>query len=148
MRWQVGLGGKGNEGVAGLVAQTPNSIGYAELIYAQQNGLAYAAVRNKAGKFVKGSAASVTAAAAGTAERMPKDFRISITDPSGAKAYPISTYTWLLVYEKNPSDKGKIIAGFLRWMLEDGQRLAPDLGYAPLPESVKGMVAVAIETIR
>jgi len=148
VQWPLGLGGKGNEGVSGLVLQTPNSIGYAELIYAEQNGLAHAAVRNKAGKFVKGSAAAVTQAAAGSAGRMPKDYRVSIVDADGDGAYPISTYTWLLVYEKNGGSAGQTLKEFLRWMLDDGQKLAPELGYAPLPEPVKSMVGKTIETIR
>jgi phosphate transport system substrate-binding protein len=148
VNWPVGLGGKGNEGVAGLVKQTPHAIGYVELIYADQNHLTHAAIRNPAGKFVKASTATVTAAAAGTAAAMPKDFRVSITNAAGDDAYPISTYTWLLVYQANPGTKGEILKGFLRWMLKDGQGMSSGLGYAPLPESVNAMVARAVETIR
>lgn len=146
VRWPLGLGGKGNEGVAGLVKQTPNALGYVELIYAKQNDIAYASVLNKAGKFVKASIPSVTAAAAGV--KMPKDYRVSITDADGEAAYPVSTFTWLLVYEKNSGGKGAILKDFLRWMLKDGQGMASDLGYAPLPDSVKAMVAKTVETIK
>ena len=135
VQWPVGLGGKGNEGVAGLIKQTPGSIGYIELIYALQNGIDYAPVKNKAGKYVKASIAGVTAAAAGAARRMPKDYRVSITDAPGAKSYPISTFTWLLVYPRNPAGKGPELKAFLRWAMKDGQKMAPELGYAPLPAS-------------
>ncbi len=146
VNWPVGLGGKGNEGVAGLVKQTPGSIGYVELIYAKQNDISFAAVKNAAGKYIAASIPSVTAAAAGV--KMPKDFRVSITDASGDDAYPIATFTWLLVYEKNSGDKGGVLKDFLRWMLKDGQPMAAALGYAPLPASVKEMVAKTVETIR
>ncbi len=148
VKWPVGLGGKGNEGVAGLVKQTPYSLGYVELIYAKSNSIPYAGVKNKAGQFVKADTASVTAAAAGTAGSMPKDFRVSIVDAAGDGAYPISTYTWLLIYQSNPGSKGEILKSFLRWMIKDGQGMASDLGYAPLPDAVKDMVAKTIETIR
>lgn len=144
--WPVGLGGKGNEGVSGLLVQTPNSIGYVELIYAKQNNLAVAAMKNKAGKLVVPSVEGVTAAAAGA--KMPEDFRVSIVDAPGAESYPISTFTWMLVYEKNPAGKGAVIKDFLKWMLADGQKAAPELGYAPLPENVKKMVAAAVERVR
>ncbi|MBI5630065.1 MAG: phosphate ABC transporter substrate-binding protein PstS [Elusimicrobia bacterium] len=148
VNWPAGLGGKGNEGVAGLVKQTPNSIGYVELIYAKQNDLEYASMRNKAGKFVKADLPSVSAAAAGAAKTMPKDYRVSITDAPGDGAYPISTFTWLLIYQNNSAGKGKLLKNFLRWMLKDGQGMAPNLGYAPLPDSVKKMVEGTIETIK
>jgi phosphate transport system substrate-binding protein len=135
--WPVGLGGKGNEGVTGLVKQTPFSIGYVELIYALSNDLPYASVKNKAGEFVKPSLESVTAAAAGFAADMPEDFRVSITDAPGPAAYPISGMTWLLVYEKQrDAEKGKKLVGFLDWMLRDGQKQAPDQHYASLPPVV------------
>lgn len=146
VNWPVGLGGKGNEGVSGLVKQTPNALGYVELIYAKQNDISYASVLNKAGKFVKASIAGVTAAAAGTA--MPKDFKVSITDAAGETAYPISTFTWLLIYEKNGEGKGVILKDFLTWMLKDGQSMTAALGYAPLPSSVNAMVAKAIEVVK
>ncbi|MBI3783276.1 MAG: phosphate ABC transporter substrate-binding protein PstS [Deltaproteobacteria bacterium] len=135
--WPAGLGGKGNEGVTGLVKQTPNSIGYVELIYALSNELPYADVKNQGGSFVKPTLESVTAAAAGYADKMPEDFRIVITNAPGAEAYPISGMTWLLVYEKQKdAGKGKKLVEFLKWMLSDGQKLAADLHYAPLPDAV------------
>jgi len=135
--WPVGLGGKGNEGVTGLVKQTPFSIGYVELIYALSNQLPFAVVQNKAGEFVTPSLESVTAAAAAAAAQMPDDFRVSITNAEGAGAYPISGMTWLLVYEKqSDAEKGKKLVKFLDWALTDGQRAAPDLHYAPLPVAV------------
>lgn len=146
VNWPAGLGGKGNEGVAGTVKQTPNSIGYAELIYAKQNNIPFMAVKNKAGKFVDPSVESVTAAAANVV--MPKDFRVSITDAEGDGVYPISTFTWLLVYEKTGGRKGEIIGNFLKWMVEEGQALAPALGYAPLPESVRALVRQEVATVR
>jgi len=144
--WPVGLGGKGNEGVSGLVKQTPGAIGYVELIYATQNNIPYATMKNKAGKFVKATIAGVTAAAAGV--KMPKDYRVSITDAAGKDAYPISTFTWLLIYPKNDGGKGPVLKDFLRWELKNGQSMASALGYAPLPASVKAMVAKTVETIQ
>ena len=136
VNWPVGLGGKGNEGVAGLVKQTPNSIGYVELIYALQNKLPYGDVRNRAGQFVLASLESVTAAAA-AAENMPDDFRVSITDPPAAAAYPIASFTWLLVPTRiADAEKGAAIKKFLEWMLSDGQSFAAPLNYAPLPLAV------------
>jgi phosphate transport system substrate-binding protein len=135
--WPLGLGGKGNEGVTGLVKQTPFSIGYVELIYALSNELPYADVKNAAGSFVKPSLESVTAAAAAFAQSMPDDFRISITNAPGANAYPIAGMTWLLVYEKQKHvEKGKKLVQFLDWMMRDGQKNAAALGYAPLPDAV------------
>jgi phosphate transport system substrate-binding protein len=137
VNWPVGLGGKGNEGVTGLVKQTPGSLGYVELIYALSNNLPYGDVKNQAGDFVTPSMDSVTAAAAGAAANMPDDFRVSITNAPGPKAYPISGMTWLLVYEKQKdAEKGKKLVQFLDWMLHDGQKMAPDLHYAPLPQQV------------
>jgi phosphate transport system substrate-binding protein len=137
VKWPVGVGGKGNEGVAGLVKQTPGSLGYVELIYALQNRISYGSVQNMAGKFVTASTESVTAAAAGAARQMPPDFRVSITNAPGDAAYPISSFTWLLLYE-NPQDKqqAKIMVDFMSWALTAGQKFASDLGYAPLPASV------------
>lgn len=137
VNWPVGLGGKGNEGVAGLVKQTPGAIGYLELIYAIQTNIPYGIVENKAGKFIKADLASVTAAAAGAAENMPDDFRVSITDAPGADAYPISSFTWLLIpsHIDDATKRGDIKA-FLRWMLTDGQKDTEALAYAPLPEAV------------
>ncbi len=137
VNWPVGLGGKGNEGVAGLVKQTPNSIGYVELIYAIQNNLPYGRVRNAAGSFVKADLASVPAAAAGVAKSMPDDFRVSITNPPGKTAYPIASFTWLLVPARiQDAKKREVIIGFLRWMLKDGQKYAEPLAYAQLPKEV------------
>jgi phosphate transport system substrate-binding protein len=147
INWPVGLGGKGNDGVAGLIQQTPNSIGYVELIYAIQNKLAYGKVRNSAGTFVKADLASVTAAAAGTT--MPADFRVSITNAPGKDAYPISSFTWLLIPSKiqDPAKK-KAIVGFLQWMVTDGQTMVEALSYARLPKEVVTMEQKAIESIR
>jgi phosphate transport system substrate-binding protein len=137
VNWPVGLGGKGNEGVSGLIKQTKYSIGYVELIYAIQNKLIYGAVQNSSGKFVKANLASVTAAAAGAAQNMPDDFRVSITNAPGKDAYPVSSFTWLLVPEKIPNPaKKKVITDFLQWMLTDGQNFTEALEYAKLPKSV------------
>jgi phosphate transport system substrate-binding protein len=137
VQWPGGIGGKGNEGVTGVVKQTPNSIGYVELIYALQNKMAYGYLRNAAGTYLKADLDSVTEAAAAAAKSMPADFRVSITNPPGKKAYPIATFTWLLIPSKidDPAKK-KSIAGFLHWMLTDGQKDAAGLGYAPLPKEV------------
>src|SRR6185436_6613211 len=134
VNWPTGVGGKGNEGVAGLVKQTPNSIGYVELVYALKNKIPYGAVQNQGGEFVTPSTDSVTAAAAGAATNMPKDFRVSITNAPGQGAYPISSFTWILMYEE-PKDlaQAKIMADFMKWALGNGQKLAPPLGYASLP---------------
>jgi phosphate transport system substrate-binding protein len=135
--WPVGLGGKGNEGVTGLVKQTPFSIGYVELIYALSNQLPYALVQNKAGEFVTPSLESVTAAGAGLANEMPDDFRVSITDSPAKDAYPIAGMTWLLVYQKqSDAEKGKRLVKFLDWALTDGQKATSALHYAPLPPAV------------
>ena len=149
VNWPAGLGGKGNEGVAGLVKQTPNAIGYVELIYALQNKLPYGDVRNKAGKFVEATLESVTAAASAAAANMPDDFRVSITDPAGADAYPIASFTWLLIPTRIPdADKGAALRRFLDWMLVDGQRLAPPLNYAPLPATVVALEQKALGKIQ
>ena len=146
--WPVGLGGKGNEGVAGLVQQTPYSIGYVELIYAVQNKMAYGQVRNSAGAFVKASVASVTAAAAEASKTMPDDFRVSITNPPGKSAYPISSFTWLLIPSTiSDSAKRTAITGVLKWMLTDGQKMTEALSYAPLPGEVVKKETQAIAQI-
>lgn len=148
VNWPVGLGGKGNEGVAGQIKQTPYSIGYIELIYAIQNKMAYGRIRNSAGEFIKPDLASVTAAAAGVKE-MPDDFRVSITNSPGKTAYPISSFTWLLIPQKIPDPKRReAIKGFLRWMLSTGQGLAQALDYAPLPKLVVAKEAAAIAKIQ
>lgn len=137
VNWPVGLGGKGNEGVTGLIKQTPNSIGYVELIYAAQNNIPYGSVKNSAGAFVKADLASVSAAAAGAAKDMPDDFRVSITNAPGKAAYPISSFTWLLIPAKiQDGAKRDAIKGFLSWMLSDGQGYAEQLSYAKLPREV------------
>jgi phosphate transport system substrate-binding protein len=149
VNWPVGLGAKGNEGVAGLVKQTPNSIGYVELVYAIQNKMAYGRVKNSAGAFVKADLKSVTAAAAAAAANMPDSFRVSITNPPGKDAYPISSFTWLLLPAKIQDQKKKqILTDFLRWMLNDGQSLAAPLGYAPLPKAVIAKELKAISSIQ
>ncbi len=136
VQWPVGLGGNGNAGVAGLIKQTPGSIGYVELIYAVQQKMGYADVKNAAGKFVKPSFEGVTAAAAGMKE-MPADFRVSITNGPGAATYPISSFTWMLIpSEIKDAAKKKAITEFLKWMLADGQKEAQGLNYAPLPKAV------------
>ncbi|MDE2291929.1 MAG: phosphate ABC transporter substrate-binding protein PstS [Elusimicrobia bacterium] len=135
--WPVGVGAKGSEGVSGMVRQTPNSIGYVELIYALQNSITYGLLQNKAGRFIDCSLKTVTAAAASTARTMPKDFRVSITNAPGALAYPASTYSWVLVYVKGQdAAKQKSLEGFLKWMLGEGQKTSAQLGYAPLPKNV------------
>jgi phosphate transport system substrate-binding protein len=149
VNWPTGVGGKGNEGVAGLVKQTPYAIGYVELIYAEHNKMAHGRVQNSSGQFVKASLESVTTAAAAAAKAMPADFRVSITNASGEKAYPIASFTWLLIPEKiNDPKKGKAITGFLKWMLKDGQRFAPELLYAPLPKEVVAMEEKAIGLVK
>jgi phosphate transport system substrate-binding protein len=149
VQWPTGIGGKGNEGVAGLVKQTPGSIGYVELIYALQNKIDYGSVRNMNGEFVRASVASVTVAAAAAAAQMPKDFRVSITNAPGAGVYPISSFTWLLFYE-SPKDKqrAKIMKDFVRWALTEGQKYAAELGYGPLPEGVVKLELAALDRIR
>jgi phosphate transport system substrate-binding protein len=135
--WPVGLGGKGNEGVAGLVQQTPYAVGYVELIYAIQNKMSHGSVKNSSGAFVKASVASVTAAAAEAAKTMPEDFRVSITNAPGKSAYPVSSFTWLLI-PSTISDPAKrsAITDVLKWMLADGQKMTEALSYAPLPPEV------------
>jgi phosphate transport system substrate-binding protein len=134
--WPIGLGGKGNDGVTGLVKQTPYSLGYVELFYALQNKMAFADIKNASGKFVTPSLEGVTAAAANSKE-MPADFRVSITDAPGDKSYPISTFTWLLIPKQiQDATKREAIKGFLAWMLTTGQKDAAALSYAPLPKAV------------
>jgi phosphate transport system substrate-binding protein len=149
VNWPVGVGGKGNEGVAGLVKQTPGAIGYVELIYAIQNKISYGTVQNQQGEFVSASLDSVTAAASAAAKAMPSDFRVSITNAPGKGVYPISSFTWLLFYE-TPSDKqrAKIMVDFMKWALTNGQKFAPDLGYAPVPSEVIGLEMEALKKIK
>ena len=149
VNWPVGVGGKGNEGVAGLVKQTPGSIGYVELIYAKQNKIDYGSVQNLDGEFLSATLESVTAAAQAAAKAMPKDFRVSITNAPGKGVYPISSFTWLLFYE-SPSDKqrSKIMVDFMKWALTDGQKFAGELGYAPLPPEVIALEMEALKRIK
>ena len=149
VNWPTGVGGKGNEGVAGLVTQTPGSIGYVELIYALQTKISYGGVQNMAGEFVRASVGSVTAAAAAAAMQMPADFRVSITNAPGKGVYPISSFTWLLLYE-NQKDKAqaKTMLDFVKWALADGQKFAADLGYAPLPAEVVKLEMAALAKIK
>ncbi|MGZ4810148.1 MAG: phosphate ABC transporter substrate-binding protein PstS [Thermoanaerobaculia bacterium] len=148
VNWPVGVGAKGNEGVSGIVKQTPGAIGYVELIYALQNKISYGSVQNKSGAFVTASLESVTSAATGAAASMPEDFRVSITNADGAGSYPISSFTWMLLYQ-NPSDKQRSAAmvDFMKWALTDGQAFAPSLGYAPLPKPVIDKELVALEKV-
>lgn len=148
VNWPVGLGGKGNEGVAGQVKNTPGALGYVELAYAITNKLPAAAIRNRAGKFVEPSIESTTAAAAGAAKDMPPDFRVSLTDAPGEDAYPVAGFTWLLVYKEQQDEaRGKALVKFLRWAIHDGQKYAPSLLYAPLPSQVVKMVEAKIKQI-
>jgi phosphate transport system substrate-binding protein len=149
VQWPVGLGGKGNEGVSGLVKQTPGSIGYVELIYAVQNGITFGKVQNASGKFVKADLAGVTAAAAAAAKDMPDDFRVSITNQSGPTVYPISSFTWLLIPAQiSDAAKRDAIKGFLKWMLTDGQGYNEGLAYARLPKPVIEKELKAISLIQ
>jgi phosphate transport system substrate-binding protein len=149
VNWPVGLGGKGNEGVAGLVKQTSNGFGYVELIYAIQNKMPYGTVKNSSGAFIKADLAGVTAAAAGAAKSMPDDFRVSITDAPGKTAYPISSFTWLLIPAKfSDGAKRDAIKGFVKWMLADGQNYAEALSYAKLPKEVVAKESKALDGIK
>jgi phosphate transport system substrate-binding protein len=147
VKWPLGLGNKGNEGVAGMIRQLPGSIGYVELIYAVQNKIPYGVVKNAAGTYVKASLESTTAAAA-SVKTMPADFRVSITNAPGKDAYPISSFTWLLIPAQSKDNKGKILADFLTWMVDDGQKMTQELTYAPLPESVAQKVKAAIKEVK
>ncbi len=149
VNWPVGIGGKGNEGVTGVVKQTPGGIGYVELAYAVQNKLSYAQMRNAAGNFIKPSVAATTAAAAGAAEKMKQDMRVSIVNSTAPDAYPIVGFTYLLVYrnQKDPA-KGKALAGFLTWAIHDGQRYAEPLLYAPLPPAIVKLNEAALKSLR
>jgi phosphate transport system substrate-binding protein len=149
VQWPVGIGGSHNEGVAGLVKQTPGAIGYVELIFAIQNKISYGSVQNAGGEFVTASLASVTAAAAGAAANMPADFRVSITNAPGKGVYPISSFTWILMYD-DPKDKAqaKTMVEFMKWALADGQKFCADLGYAPLPAGVVKLELDALKKIK
>jgi phosphate transport system substrate-binding protein len=147
VKWPLGLGNKGNEGVAGMIRQLPGSIGYVELIYAVQNKIPYGVVKNAAGSYVKASLESTTAAAA-SVKTMPADFRVSITNAPGKDSYPISSFTWLLIPTQSKDNKGKILADFLTWMVDEGQKMTQELTYAPLPDSVVQKVKVAIKEVK
>jgi phosphate transport system substrate-binding protein len=148
VKWPLGLGGKGNEGVAGVVRQMDGAIGYIELIYALQNKIAFGPVKNVAGNFVKASLESTTAAAA-SVKTMPADFRVSITNAPGPDAYPISSFTWLLVPAQwKDATKGKVMVDFLNWMLDSGQGMVKELDYAPLPANVAEKVRARIKDIK
>lgn len=148
VKWPKGLGGKGNEGVAGSIRQLSGSIGYVELIYAVQNKIPYGSVQNAAGVFLKASLESVTAAAA-SAPKMAADFRVSITNAPGNDSYPISSFTWVLIpAQSKDAAKGKILADFLNWMVDDGQKMTAALTYAPLPEAVEQKVKEAIKQVK
>jgi phosphate transport system substrate-binding protein len=151
LKWPVGLGGKGNEGVAGQVKQTPGSIGYVELAYANQNKLPTAHVKNAAGTYVAPTIESTTAAAAGAVEALPAntDYRVSIVNAPGAQSYPISSFTWLLVYQRQPdATKGKKLVDFMRWALSEGEASAAALDYAPLPASLGAQLMDRLNTIQ
>jgi phosphate transport system substrate-binding protein len=149
VKWPTGIGQKGNEGVAGMVRQAPFSIGYVELIYALQNKMEYGTVKNADGKFIKATPDAVTAAAAAAAKTMPADYRVSITNAHGAESYPISSFTWLLIptHFADPA-KGKAVADFLVWMLDNGEGEASGMGYAPLPKQVQVMVRKSIAIVK
>jgi phosphate transport system substrate-binding protein len=149
VKWPTGIGQKGNEGVAGMVRQSPNSFGYVELIYAQQNKMPFGAVKNASGKFLQASTDGVTAAAASAAKTMPADYRVSITNAAGPDAYPISSFTWLLIpTQSTDAAKTKALVGFLNWMLDHGESEAASLSYAPLPKQVQDMVRKSVTTIK
>jgi phosphate transport system substrate-binding protein len=147
VKWPVGIGAKGNEGVAGMIRQMDGAFGYVELIYALQNKIPYVAVKNAAGNWVKGSLDGATRAAA-TVKQMPADFRVSITNAPGKDAYPISSFTWLLVpVQSKEANKGKILVDFLNWMVDNGEKDATQLAYAPLPENVAAKVKESIKQV-
>ena len=149
VNWPAGVGAKGNEGVAGLVKQTPGSIGYVELIYALQNKISYGAVQNQAGEWIRASTETVSNAATAASKVMPKDFRVSITNAPGHDVYPIASFTWLLLQE-TPKDvaRSRMMVDFMRWALTEGQKFAPELGYAPLPAEVVALEMEALKRVK
>ena len=150
VQWPTGLGAKGNEGVAGQVRQTPGSIGYMELAYATQNDLQFASVRNRAGQYVAPSIESISAAASGAMQRLgpDTDFRVSLADADGAMSYPISSFTWILLYRNQPdAEKGQKLIDFLQWAITDGQEAAATLDYAPLPDDVVAAIQARLATV-
>jgi len=148
VKWPAGLGGKGNEGVTGVVKQTPGAIGYVELVYAETNQLAVAQLKNASGIFVAPSLEGVTAAAQGVLKTMPADYRVSITNAAGKKSYPISGFTYLLVPQSGKAPKQKVIQDLLAWAVTDGQKLAPALSYAPLPKELAAKVQATIRGMK
>jgi phosphate transport system substrate-binding protein len=148
VEWPLGVGQKGNEGVAGMIRNSPYSFGYVELIYAVQNHMLFGVVKNAAGKWIKASTDTVSAAAAGAAKNMPADYRVSITNAPGADSYPISSFTWLLIPNpsKNPAN-GKVLHDFLEWMLDHGEAEAASMTYAPLPAAVVERVRKTIQMV-
>jgi phosphate transport system substrate-binding protein len=149
VKWPVGLGGKGNEGVAGLVKQTPGAIGYVELAYATQNKMTVAAVRNREGSFVPPSLESTSEAAAGASRTMPADFRVALVDAPGKDSYPVCGLTWLLVYkDQKDAAKGKALVSFLKWAMHDGQKMNAPLLYAPIPKAVVEKVDATLKQIQ
>lgn len=149
VRWRAGIGQKGNEGVAGIVRQVPYSFGYVELVFAVHNRMTFGKVKNPAGNFIKGSTASVTAAAAASAQSIPADFRVSLTNAPGASSYPISSFTWLLIPQvsRDPA-KTRALNGFLNWMLDHGEGEAESQSYAPLPQQLKDAVRKVVTQVR
>ena len=147
--WPAGIGAKGSDAVTGQVKQTPGAIGYTELTYALTNKISFGSVQNRAGKFVKATPESVSAAAAAAAGKMPADFRVSIANADGDGVYPLSSFTWLLLYQ-DPKDKAqaKVMVEFVKWAVQDGQKFAPDMGYAPLPKAVVDLELKALATIK
>jgi phosphate transport system substrate-binding protein len=148
VKWPTGIGQKGNEGVSGMVRQSPYSFGYVELIYAEQNKMAFGTVKNQSAKFVKASTAGVTAAAAAAAKTMPSDYRVSITNAAGPDSYPISSFTWLLIPTHGDAAKTKVLTDFMIWMLDKGETEAASLSYAPLPKGVADMVRKSVAGIK
>ena len=148
VQWPVGLGGKGNDGVTGQVKQLPGSIGYVELAYAKQNKLPYAQIRNASGEYVTPSIAAVTAAAAGAKLPANTDYRVSIVNAAGKGVYPISSFTWLLLYEKQAdAAKGKKLLDFVRWALTEGEKSAASLDYAPIPAAMAKQLIKRLGTV-
>jgi phosphate transport system substrate-binding protein len=148
VKFPVGLGAKGNEGVAGQIKTTPGAVGYIELAYAKQNGLAFATLKNKAGNYVKPELEGVSAAAAGALATMPEDFRVSITDAEGAQAYPISSFSYVLIYRDQQDErKGGALVNFLQWAIHDGQQSGPGLFYAPLPAALVTKEEALLKTV-
>lgn len=148
VNWPTGLGGRGNEGVAGLVRQTPNTLGYVELAYALTNKMTFGNVRNKAGQFVRPTLSSTTKAMEGALAAIPEDYRVFFTNPEGKDVYPVAGFTWILIYgDQNDPIKGKALAEFLWWAIHDGQKYAPTLLYAPLPKSLVGRIERSLKSI-